>query len=796
MNILKKTLLYFVLILVLLVATTGAWLYSQVDGSLAILDGDRTVWGLSQKTTIARDKQGIVTINAQNRLDAAVALGFVHAQERFFQMDLLRRNAAGELSSLFGEKALNYDKKMRLHRFRDRARKIFQQLPADQIDLLKAYTKGVNQGLAYLGAYPFEYILLRQDPVEWQEEDSILTIFSMYLDLQGSNIEREQTLGALKAILPSDAFKFINPQGSQWDAPIDNSDKQASPYPANFWRSINSTENISRLNIKNTIEQGDQASVGSNSWAVSGALTATGAAILENDMHLGIRVPNTWFRAMLNYPENNRNISVSGVTLPGTPNIVVGSNGHIAWGFTNSYGDYSDIIKLTTNKDHSEYLTPDGWKKFSYKKQIIAIKDKKAYEFKVKETIWGPVISPENNTQLLALKWLAHDDHAVNFTLIELEQATTLEQAFSIASRAAIPEQNMLVADSDGNIGWTVIGRLIQRSTQFGEVPQDWSTGEYQWLGELKSNNRPKVINPEQNRLWTANARVVGGSMLDKIGNGGYALGARAKQIKADLFAKQTFTEQDLLAIALDDRALFLTPWRDFILTNVLTNAEHAQYVDFNQVKEILTKQSPLKATADSVAYRLVRNFRIAVRNKVFSTLEKRLQQQNSNAHLITIRHQLEIPLWQLINQQPDNFLPQEQGTWQQLFVQALQETLAQMTQNQHLAKATWGQQNTSAIKHPMSSALPFLSKWLDMPAIEMAGDSYMPRVQGPAFGASERMVVSPGHESDGYLHMPTGQSGHPWSPYFGLGHNDWVNGTKSPFLPGKPEHTLTLLSY
>jgi penicillin amidase len=118
------------------------------------------------------------------------------------------------------------------------------------------------------------------------------------------------------------------------------------------------------------------------------------------------------------------------------------------------------------------------------------------------------------------------------------------------------------------------------------------------------------------------------------------------------------------------------------------------------------------------------------------------------------------------------------------------------MTENQTLAEATWGQQNTSTIQHPLSNAVPFIGRWLDMPPIPLPGDSYMPRVQGKGFGASERMVVSPGHEESGILHMPTSQSGHPWSPYYGLGHDDWVKGNPSPFLPGETKYTLTLLSY
>ena len=183
-------------------------------------------------------------------------------------------------------------------------------------------------------------------------------------------------------------------------------------------------------------------------------------------------------------------------------------------------------------------------------------------------------------------------------------------------------------------------------------------------------------------------------------------------------------------------------------------------------------------------------------RQKVFSELTLSLTNADSSFNFRSIRHQVEVPLWALVNQQPDNYLMLGEDSWQQIFVKALRDTLADMTQNQSLSSATWGQQNSSEIKHPLSNAVPFIGAWLDMPKKALAGDSYMPRVQGKAFGASERMVVSPGHEEDGIFHMPTSQSGHPWSPYYGKGHSDWEQGIASPFLPGKTHYKLTLLSY
>jgi len=804
----KNILIGLLLISLLVLASLGTWIYSQIESALPILDGKRTLLGLEYTAIVERDVQGIVTIKAKARNDIAVATGFIHAQERFFQMDLLRRNSAGELASLFGEKALSHDKKVRRHRFRERARLIVSQLPSEDLALLKAYTRGVNQGIDHLKSPPFEYLLLQHEPVAWQEEDTVLTVLSMYMDLQYDAGDRERTLGNIKSALGDDVFQFLNPKGSIWDAAIDGSQFAPSVMPTRAWPSASSeyTAQASSLLSAETSAKAPSASIsnnyqgeefpGSNNWAVSGSLSNTGSAIVANDMHLGVRVPNTWFRATFEYQTNNNTpVKVTGVTLPGTPNIIAGSNGNIAWGFTNSYGDWSDVIILDTNENESQYLTPNGYQDFIEHKQIIAIKGQAAVEITIKETIWGPVIGTNSQQQLLAYRWVAHDTQAVNLRHTQLEKATNVDEAFLIATQAGIPAQNLVVGDKDGNIGWTVMGAIPKKSSNFGETPTHWANGENHWQGYLTTSEYPKVKNPTNNRLWTANTRVVGGDMLKKLGNGGYALGARAQQIRDGLLVKEQFSEQELLAIALDDRALFLKRWQTFLLEQVLTESAIELHPAWQEVKSIIS-QDNLCACVDSVAYRLVNNFRLNIRHDVFGLLNENLTQLDDNFSFRTIRHQIEIPLWQMINEQPENFLWLEQSSWQGVFEQALTTTIADMTQNQVLAKATWGQQNTSTIGHPISKAIPFIGRWLDMPATPLPGDSYMPRVQGRSFGASERMIVSPGHEESGILHMPTSQAGHPWSPYYGMGHKDWEQGNPSSFLPGETKYTLTLLSY
>ena len=824
----KKTLIIkifiaFLLTALLATATVITWVYSQIDSALPTLNGKQTLFGLSNTATVERDAQGIATITAQNRTDVAVATGFIHAQERFFQMDLLRKNAAGELSSLFGKVALDYDKEIRLHRFRDRAREIVKQLPAAQFDTLQAYTRGVNQGLSSLKAAPFEYLLLQQSPAEWQEEDTILTVLSMYLDLQYHDGRRERTLAAIHNLLGSDVYQFLNPKGSIWDAAIDDSQFTSSPIPASDWStlsqqkiattssplfSISPLANTPYKTLDKTLNSVFESSFkksnavgeqfpGSNNWAVSGNLTTTKSAIVANDMHLGIRVPNIWFRASFNYLNKDKNITVTGLTLPGTPNMIVGSNTDIAWGFTNSYGDWSDVIVLKTNDDGSQYLTPQGYKPFTYHKQMIAVKDQESVEIKVKETQWGPVIGKNANEQLLAYRWVAHDINSVNLNQIKLEAASNVDEAFVIAASAGMPAQNLMVADAQGNIGWTIMGPIPAKKGDVGELPQSWSTGDNTWQGYLAQDQYPRVKNPNGDRLWTANSRVVGGEMYEKLGNGGYALGARSRQIRNALQAKETFNEKDLLTIALDDKAVFLQRWQQLLIEQVLTSAA-VQSNDTWQTARKIVLDNNLQASTDSVAYRLVRRFRLNVRYLVFNQLNTQLTSLDPAFNFKTIRHQVETPLWQLVTLKPSQFLLKNTKFthWQQLFTQALNMTLEEMTKEQPLIESTWGKLNTTNIVHPLSKAVPFIGRWLDMPHTPLSGDAYMPKVQGKAFGASQRMIVSPGNEENGILHMPTSQSGHPWSPYYGMGHADWEAGNPSAFLPGKTKYTLTFYSF
>ncbi len=809
--------------LVLLGALGFRW---HLGRSLATLDGDVTIPGLAAPVTIERDTLGVPTIRGQNRIDVARGLGFLHGQERFFQMDLIRRQAAGELSELVGAAAMNIDRRIRQHRFRSRAQDIIAALDRQDRQLFDAYVEGVNSGLEALDAPPFEYMALRTDPVPWRAEDCMLAVFSMYLDLQGNGGQRERDYGIAHDVLPPALYTFLTPPGTSWDAPIDGELFETLPIPTpedldstiqqveepkaasfNFGSDSEDirTHDVASddvLGLASFFGVGDRAThpadilaVGSNNWAVAGTHTAHGGALLADDMHLGHDVPNIWYRASFVFPDpdgSGRERKVTGVTLPGVMVIVAGSNGEVAWGFTNSYGDWTDLVELEIDpQDPEVYFTPDGPRRFERFQEVIRAGDGPDETLEIVETIWGPVWDTDHQGQQRALRWVAHDQRAANLVLQELETASDVDQAIEIANRIGSPAQNFVVADHTGRIGWTIMGPMPRRYGHDGRLPSSWADGQRGWNGWLEPDEYPRVVDPVSGRIWTANSRVVGGEMYALLGDGGYDLGARAQQIRNGLLKLEQATEEDLLAIQLDDRAIFLERWQRLVL-EVLTPeaiAEDSRRGDFRQQVEAWGGH----ASIDSVAYRLVRGFRAVLHQQVLESLTAPCREADDRFRYFRLG-QYEAPLWSLVQEQPRHLLNPEFGSWQEQFLATIDRLLDELLANGGaLESKTWGDRNQVRIRHPLSRFAPFASRWLDMPTTPLPGDSHMPRVQGNRNGASERLVVSPGRESEGIFHMPTGQSGHPLSPFYRNGHQAWMEGQPTSFLPGETTYTLTL---
>ena len=756
-----KVIKRLLLVVVVLALAGTAIVYGVLTLSLPTLDGKGRSDAVTQPVKVARDTLGQAVITAATRHDAAYGLGYAHGQDRFFQMDLLRRNAAGELSELFGEAALGLDKKMRFHQLRKRSQAILKTLPEADKQLLKSYAQGVNEGLAQVGYPSFEYLLTGAEQQPWQSEDSLLVIFSMYLDLQTATFKRDQTLIQIQQQYGAKMVEFLT-QPSQYQAALDGS--VLTPYSQTIPQLP--TQPLAAIkSITANLE------VGSNNWAVTADLTNTQAAMLSDDMHLSMAVPVIWYRAQLNYTHNNQAYQVTGVSLPGAPAIVVGSNNKIAWGFTNGYIDTADWIALTDSSKTwqvNEVITLDNG-------------NDEIYPLTLSE--YGPV--KYINNQPYALSWAAHQPYAVDMQLLQLEQAETVDDALNIASNVGIPVQNLMVVDSQGSASWKHMGGIPART-----VPSEFAINESEYSATWQQNEviRPFVKNPESGRLWTGNSRVVSAEDNARFGNGGYALGARATQIRDRLFEKQQFNEGDFYQLQLDNQARFLTPWHSLLLEQLKQQPEHnADYIN-------ALDNWQQCACSTSVGYTLVKMYRDELINILFSSIEASLNQQDGT--LSYVKRDLEPAVWQLIKAQPASWVNPQYTNWEQQLQAAFEQTLAQLTAKfgNNIQNWQWGKVNELAIEHPFAKQIPLLSKLLNMPTAPGFGDSYMPAVQKTSFGASQRFIAQPGHLESAILTVPGGQSGHPLSEFYRAGFDEYVEGKHTPLLPQTFMHQIEIV--
>lgn len=772
-----------VLLLVLVV-----WLGFRA--SLPSLDGSVTLAGLKSPVTIQRDALGVPTFTAADRNDLARALGYAHAQDRFFQMDLLRRAAAGELAELLGPGVLPLDRSLRLHRFRATAHAVVAALDPAHRALLDAYVEGVNAGLASLRSRPFEYWVLQTQPRPWVAEDSVLCVHAMFLQLQDPHGHAQLQRGLLHAALPVAAARFLDAGAPEWEAAADGTPRAEPIVPGAADFELRSRKDLPVALPNEVVQQ--LAGIGSNNWAVAGSRTATGSALVANDMHLGYRVPNIWYRARLIQTSAN-GLDVTGVTLPGAPLVVAGSNGSVAWGFTNSYGQFEAVIRLVAVPgDADAYQTAAGPQRLTFVDERIAVKGGAAETLRVAMTPWGPVMGKDWEGQRYALAWTAQDPTAVNLNLSAMERVQSVEEALQAAPTLGIPGQNLMLGDKAGHIAWIIGGRLPVRGAVAADLPQLSTDPQVGFNGWLASADQPRIVNPPEGLLWSANARVIGGDAALRIGDDGMDRGARAAQIHAGLQNAPTpITPAASLQVQLDDRAVFLERWRD-LLDEFLGKRSAAGDHGHDEARRVLKTWTGHAATNDA-AYRLVHVFREQLQARVYFMLIGPARALAPD-FAFEIPGAFEGPLWRLVRQRPAHLLAARYADWDDLLLEALVASERLPSGCTSLTTCTWGQVNAVHVTHPLSRALPALSGLLDMRVVTVPGGlADMPRVQGRDFGASERFSVSPGHESDGYFHMPGGQSGHPLSPFYRGDFEAWAHGTPTPFLPGAPVHTVNL---
>ncbi|MFM8571989.1 MAG: penicillin acylase family protein, partial [Pirellula sp.] len=572
---------------------------------------------------------------------------------------------------------------------------------------------------------------LQATPEPWKPTDSFLVMITMLCDLQPMDGTPEQALTLLSEKVPPEVFSYLVRAGSRWDAALDDTKLPMPSIPGpDVWNirephsspaTLSANEQqpsdpieLAWLNSTHTLDY--EFKVGSNNWAVSSKLGkpaegfgGTNRAILASDMHLVLRVPTVWYRAVMHTPTTNHpNRTLAGVTLPGAPIMVEGSNGSVAWGFTNSTGDFGDLIELKMLSE-KQYATPSGPRDLESFTEKISF-GKEAEEYTYEWSIWGPVVEVRDNRKFVH-KWIGNDPDAFDLNIQKMESARSVEELADMANRAGMPNQNVMMVDDQGNIGWTISGRLPKRKGPPQWVAGDWSTEEA-WEGYYLPQEHPRVMNPESGRLWTANNRIMGGDFLQSVGDGRFDPGARAKQIRDRLFEKDQFDEKDLLEIQLDDEARMMKIWQTWLQEILAADPKIAseQFAEF-------VKKPELRASTDSVTYRIVHEFRSQVFSRVFGFDISRRSTANQPkrqglAGRLGINRGVPISYEdvaeELIEQKPMHWLPEPYDSWDALLKEAASATEAELTkEDRPLAEATWGKKNRAAIKHPLSMAVP-----------------------------------------------------------------------------------------
>jgi penicillin amidase len=502
-----------VVILALLLALVAAGFWYR-SASQPDIDGRQTVPGLSAPIDIVRDAEGIPHIYAKSADDAYFGLGFVHAQDRLWQLELNRRIPAGRMSEILGPNAIPTDRFLRTLGVRRNAEQILANLAPEARRALEAYARGVNAYLAgRSGPLPPEFILTGAAvPAPWEPVDSLGWQTMMAWDL-GANWTKEILRMRLSQKLSLEQINEFIP-------PYPGDPVQKTMDYTGWYRELTATgDQLAALAKAAPPSHVD--GMGSNSWVVGGALSETGKPLLANDPHLGLAAPALWYFAHLSAP----GLNVIGATLPGLPAVVLGRNDRVAWGFTNTGPDVQDLFIERVNPDNGkQYQTPDGWAEFNARSETIKVKGQADVTIEVRETRHGPVISGalpviartglDAERYVVAFAWTAlrPDDLTLQGNL-KFGVAQNWEQFLEGARDFASPQQSIVYADVDGNIGFLAPGRVPVRKPENdlkGLAPAPGWDPRYDWAGFVPFEELPRAYNPESQRIMTANHKIIG----------------------------------------------------------------------------------------------------------------------------------------------------------------------------------------------------------------------------------------------------------------------------------------------
>jgi penicillin amidase len=817
--------------LVVFIATTAFlygryWVHKAMHDSLPTVNGTLAIAGLTAPVTVQRDTQGVPHLRAANMDDLVFAQGYVTAQDRLWQMETLRRHAAGTLAEVLGEGLIAHDRAQRTMQIRSAADHAIAVLPADQLHWLTIYARGVNASIAAQhGHLPLEFRILRFEPAPWTPRDTLLVELVMFQDLTNTfpdELSREALTAKLPLPLQADlypvgswrdhppaqpAIDLTAPQTDVPDVPLDES--QTELRKPEHLRGL-----LEARKILAPVLACEGCKAGSNNWVVSGAKTATGKPMLSNDMHLNHGVPGIWYQADLEAPGAIGKFHVAGVSLPGAPFIIVGHNEHLAWGFTNLGATVQDLSIEHTRGSGStaEYETTAGtWQQLGHQQETIHVKGGKDLLLDVPLVQHGDISAPiisgifPAEKRAISLRWTIYDPGNVSVPFFGINSATDWPSLHAAVAEWGGPAQNMVFADDQGHIGYHALGKIpvrgsLTQPSAISPVPSDALDKTQEWVGYIPFDQLPQSFDPPNGVLATANARVTPDSYIFPI-TLDWSAPYRNERIWKVLTSRDHLTAADMLALQTDVYSDV-----DHVIAQRLAYAiDHVNRTEFVKDKRLHQAADLLRdwngnVDTDAAAPAIVD----AARRELWPLLLNPQLGPNPGdlAKLYTWGAKDYAEEW-LIMHTPSRWLPAKYSTWDDLLAAAVVQGLAEAHAPRDLAKWRYGKANPVDIEHPIFGQSQILQSLIGWPigtgAQPQSGDHTTVKQVSRIFGPSERFTADLANFDHSTLNLVLGESGNPASPWFMSQWPAWYHGTTLPMpfthaaVDAVTTHTLTL---
>jgi len=771
------------------------WLRHAMRTSLPQVDGTLHVASLSHPVTVQRDAHGVPHIAAANMDDLIVAQGYVTAQDRLWQLDMLRRFASGNLAEILGPRAVEHDRAQRILEIGHAADAALAAMdPADRHDL-EDYARGVNAYIAETQDHlPAEFRLLHYRPAPWTPRDSVLVALNLVQTLSldfPTKLTREKIEARLHSpILIDDLY----PVGSWRDHPPVSTTPDITapqvvpqipldPSQTSVRPSVEDLLRLQRLLPSIRVPDCDDCAPGSNNWVVSGAHSITGKPLLSNDMHLDHTIPDTWYEAQL----AAGNFNVAGLTLPGVPFVIAGHNSSIAWGFTLMYADLQDVYVEQT--DGNAYKTAQGWQPFQRDHEVIHVRGGRDVTLDVLRTDHGPVITPllPHEKRTLALRWTLYDPATVTLPFYQLDSAQNWDQfRAALANFGGAPE-NVVYADTEGDIGYQATGKIPMRPHGLTGVPI--TDANHEWQGYISFDQLPSVYNPPGGILATANSRVTPDGYANPV-TLDWGPPYRNERIWKVLASKPRLSAADMLALQNDVYSTL-----DQELAQRFTYAiDHAAHPN-HRLREAadLMRTWDGDVTIPSVGATIVDATRDALWPMI---LKPRLGDDWKLYRWASSSFVQE----QIVTGQSRRWLPPKYSNWNEFLAAAVESGMSALHAPMDLNHWQYGKAHPVEVEHPLYGGIPWMRGWTGTGVQPQSGDGTTVKQVSRSFGPSERLTVDLSDLDKSTLNLVIGQSGDPLSPNYIDQWPYWYAG-KTFALPfsdaavhAAATHTLTLV--